>query len=103
MSDDIDLTDDEYDTFITVLAEERCQHSHADTACPPPPERAILRDLIEELRDRHADCTTCCYTKRTLDCAEARLAGARVESQAKAHRDLSPRALLGMSLRHRRV
>lgn len=73
MSDDIDLTDDEYDTFITVLAEERCQHSHADTACPPPPERAILRDLIEELRDRHADCTTC-YTKRALDCAEARLA-----------------------------
>ena len=73
MSDGIELTDDEYDTFMAVLAEQRCQHSHADTACPPPPERAILRDLIEELRDRHADCTTC-YTKRALDCAEARLA-----------------------------
>ena len=33
----------------------------------------ILTDLIEDLRDRHADCTTC-YTKRALDCAEARLA-----------------------------
>ena len=50
MSDGIELTDDEYDTFITVLAEQRCQHSHADTACPPPPERAILTDLIAELR-----------------------------------------------------
>ena len=51
MSDDIDLTDDEYDTFMAVLAEQRCQHSHADTACPPPPERAILADLIAELRE----------------------------------------------------
>ena len=50
VSDDIDLTDDEYDTFIVDLAEQRCQHSHADTACPPPPERAILTDLIAELR-----------------------------------------------------
>ena len=50
MSDDIDLTDDEYDTFIVDLAEQRCQHSHADTACPPPPERAILLDLIAELQ-----------------------------------------------------
>ena len=69
MSDDIDLTDDEYDTFITVLAEQRCQHSHADTACPPPPERAILTDLIAQLRDRRN------YTTRTVlaDNAEARL------------------------------
>ena len=51
MSDGIELTDDEYDTFMAVLAEQRCQHSHADTACPPPPERAILTDLIAELRD----------------------------------------------------
>ena len=50
MSDGIELTDDEYDTFMAVLAEQRCQHSHADTACPPPPERAILTDLIAELR-----------------------------------------------------
>ena len=50
MSDGIELTDDEYDTFMAVLAEQRCQHSHADTACPPPPERAILLDLIAELR-----------------------------------------------------
>lgn len=49
MSDGIELTDDEYDTFMAVLAEQRCQHSHADTACPPPPERAILTDLIAEL------------------------------------------------------
>jgi hypothetical protein len=69
MSDDIDLTDDEYDTFITVLAEQRCQHSHADTACPPPPERAILTDLIAQLRDPRN------YTTRTVlaDNAEARL------------------------------
>ena len=69
MSDDIDLTDDEYDTFITVLAEQRCQHSHADTACPPPPERAILTDLIAQLRERRD------YTTRTVlaDNAEARL------------------------------
>ena len=45
VSDDIDLTDDEYDTFIVDLAE------HADTACPPPPERAILLDPIADLRD----------------------------------------------------
>ena len=32
----------------------------------------ILTDLIEDLRGRHADCTTC-YTKRALDRAEARL------------------------------
>ena len=51
MSDGIELTDDEYDTFMAVLAEQRCQHSHADTACPPPPERAILADLIAELRE----------------------------------------------------
>jgi len=50
VSDGIELTDDEYDTFMAVLAEQRCQHSHADTACPPPPERAILTDLIAELR-----------------------------------------------------
>ena len=53
MSDGIELTDDEYDTFMAVLAEQRCQHSHADTACPPPPERAILTDLIAELRAAH--------------------------------------------------
>jgi len=53
VSDGIELTDDEYDTFRAVLAEQRCQHSHADTACPPPPERAILLDLIAELRDEH--------------------------------------------------
>ena len=53
MSDGIELTDDEYDTFMAVLAEQRCQHSHADTACPPPPERAILADLIAELRAEH--------------------------------------------------
>ena len=72
MSDDIDLTDDEYDTFITVLAEERCQHSHADTACPPPPERAILTDLIAQLRDPRNYRN---YTTRTVlaDNAEARL------------------------------
>ena len=51
VSDDIDLTDDEYDTFIVDLAEQRCQHSHADTACPPPPERAILLDPIADLLD----------------------------------------------------
>lgn len=50
MSDGIELTDEEYDTFMAVLAEQRCQHSHADTVCPPPPERAILTDLIKELR-----------------------------------------------------
>lgn len=32
----------------------------------------ILTDLIEDLRGRHADCTTC-YTKRALDRAKARL------------------------------
>ena len=88
MSDGIELTDDEYDTFMAVLAEQRCQHSHADTACPPPPERAILTDLIEELRAAHhptADldgelrlCTegcgiTPCPTLRYADRAEQRL------------------------------
>ena len=93
MSDDIDLTDDEYDTFIVDLAEQRCQHSHADTACPPPPERAILLDLIADLRAHHQGepasgllngdgkirCQTCvyqvcpCATAMHLDRAEARL------------------------------
>ena len=73
MSDDIDLTDDEYDTFITVLAEERCQHSHADTACPPPPERAILADLIADMRDHYENCTDCGFMEVAADRAEARL------------------------------
>jgi hypothetical protein len=34
--------------------------------------KSTLTDLIAELRDRHADCTTC-YTKRALDRAEVRL------------------------------
>ena len=82
MSDGIELTDDEYDTFITVLAEQRCQHSHADTACPPPPERAILTDLIAELRGEHwrdsaGYCAVCenktCCVSTVLNRAEARL------------------------------
>lgn len=59
MSDGIELTDEEYDTFMAVLAEQRCQHSHADTVCPPPPERAILTDLIKELRHRHTPYRVC--------------------------------------------
>ena len=75
VSDDIDLTDDEYDTFIVDLAEQRCQHSHADTACPSPPERAILTDLIAELRAMPAACDVCCDAPGELaaDRAEARL------------------------------
>lgn len=75
MSDDIDLTDDEYDTFIVDLAEQRCQHSHADTACPPPPERAILTDLIEELREGHPTFgdEPPLWVKTALYAAEARL------------------------------
>ena len=72
---DIDLTDDEYDTFITVLAEQRCQHSHADTACPPPPERAILQDLIAALRDIYEDMGGGWDLKEATDRAEARLKG----------------------------
>ena len=73
VSDDIDLTDDEYDTFIVDLAEQRCQHSHADTACPPPPERAILLDLIAELRDIYEDMGGGWDLKEATDRAEARL------------------------------
>ena len=78
MSDDIDLTDDEYDTFIVDLAEQRCQHSHADTACPPPPERAILLDLIADLRawerlERTGPVRNPDYLAWMADRAEARL------------------------------
>jgi len=75
MSDGIELTDDEYDTFMAVLAEQRCQHSRADTACPPPPERAILTDLIEELREGHPTFgdEPPLWVKTALYAAEARL------------------------------
>ena len=73
VSDGIELTDDEYDTFMAVLAEQRCQHSHADTACPPPPERAILTDLIAELRDIYEDMGGGWDLKEAADRAEARL------------------------------
>jgi hypothetical protein len=80
VSDGIELTDDEYDTFMAVLAEQRCQHSHADTACPPPPERAILTDLIAELvgddGDGHeltGDDKHGCQVCAAIDRAEARL------------------------------
>jgi hypothetical protein len=84
VSDGIELTDDEYDTFMAVLAEQRCQHSHADTACPPPPERAILTDLIAELRQASGDdrwihlpdghyCTPVLPLTVAADRAEARL------------------------------
>ena len=68
MSDGIELTDDEYDTFMAVLAEQRCQHSHADTACPPPPERAILTDLIAELRAQHYTDQCDCGCEQWYEC-----------------------------------
>lgn len=77
MSDGIELTDEEYDTFMAVLAEQRCQHSHADTVCPPPPERAILTDLIKELRawsdSELLNPDTELHVNRMADRAEARL------------------------------
>ena len=79
MSDGIELTDEEYDTFMAVLAEQRCQHSHADTVCPPPPERAILTDLIKELRawsdSELLNPDTELHVNRMADRAEARLEG----------------------------
>ncbi len=43
MSDGIELTDDEFDSFWEAL--------HPKPT--PPPERAILTDLIAELRSEH--------------------------------------------------
>ena len=74
MSDPIELTDDEYNAFTLAMAEQRCHHPRGQSECPPPPERAILTDLIVELRGISYETDnpwTVAYT--AVDRAEARL------------------------------
>ena len=53
------LTDEEADAFLDAVAGQRCHHDKGETQCPPPPERAILTDLIAELRDVHSAFKVC--------------------------------------------